>query len=237
MDCDSCRNGARMTPEAIRAFAGEWGLRRTPIPFLEEIRAHVARRVGPVSGALVLPDFGPAPFDILIVEPAPDRPFTALVTAGVSAVAMTPPSSAPPSCRRVEFAILLPPDWGLSRADRGDERRAWPLALLIDLGRRVGTGQAWFWCRHTYEVADGPLVDGSPYPALLLSHSAVLDPDFSGFDRSDGEYVHFLSVWPLHRSECAFACRSGLDRLLDRLSERGVTDILDERRPPVAKAR
>jgi hypothetical protein len=54
--------------------------------------------------------------------------------------------------------------------------------------------------------------------------------DFPLLKTNDGRAIHFYSVWPLLPDETEFKLKHGFDDLMDRLFERGVTDLIDVRR-------
>jgi hypothetical protein len=234
--CDGCRNGVRKSPEALRAWLSEWNIRPEPLAHQRAIVDHVARYIGRYDGAVLGGSPGGNQVEVLMVHATKERPFHALVTSGVSRHAMDPPAGEPAGRPRIEFVLLLPPEWRIGAELSRSPKWTWPFRLLIELGRTIHRERWFVWCRHTYEVGDGPLVEGTNFRSLLFHHSCLLDPGFNDLALPGGEEIHFLSLWPLRPDELASARRSDPDRLLERLVGAGVTDVLDPDRRSIFRS-
>jgi hypothetical protein len=196
----------------------------------EHVRGHLGGE-GSVFHEIVSDDLH---IDVHIVPPAPDRPFYALVTSGMSEFPMNTGREAF-EFRHAELCMALDPDWKLTPEAFTDERWYWPVRLLKTLARYPRETNTWVGFGHSVATADPP----EPYgPGTTLCSAVLLTPvslgaGFNEMKRADGAVTHFWNVVPLHESELRFKLEHGVEPLLEAFERAGVEDVVRADRPPV----
>lgn len=208
----------------------------------ERVADHVVRTIGSIDGIVALRGRNPdaPPVSLLHVPVTEAKPFQFLVSAGLSALAQPVPTTmreqlqaeghpAPPD--RVELALGLPGDWPVENA--GPEH-TWPLRLLADLAMFPLEQEAWYMPGHTIPNFGGGSYHASTQMncALLIEPRNLLD-DAQSFPSPDGQ-VKLLGVVPLFPREVELKQEEGLDKLLERLEQDRVSEILIPGREAVA---
>jgi hypothetical protein len=194
---------------------------------------HVAKHVGPI--AQTLHHDVPHPLSVVLfhVPPHEGRPFHAVVTAGMSHHAMTPPRGAE-GCTHVELVALLPPEWDLSPEGLRKLQNAWPLRELESLARMPYDHGDWLWCGHS--MANGhpamPYGPGTNFAGALLVHPERLLPGLGDL-KLDDRLIHFLAFLPVYRDELHWILRRGKAPFYRRMDAAGFTEIIDTSRPSV----
>lgn len=194
---------------------------------MAEIEAHVERHVGKPASVFheLVSDL--VHIDVHIVEPTPERNFYTLFTTGTSDRPMAAPENAS-DCQYAELLICLPPDWKLEQSDFDDEANYWPIGLLKFLARFPHQYKTWLFIGHTLPNGDPPrpFADNTDFCCALLSTPALFGPDFLTLHLEDRK-IHFLALVPLYREEMELKLRHGVNALLDRFEDAGVTELLD----------
>jgi hypothetical protein len=203
---------------------------------IREVGEHIERHVGKPASVFheIVSDL--VHVDVHLVEPSEERDFYALVTSGMS----DRPMAAPPEagdCRYAELVICLPPDWPLTMDKLKDERNYWPIRWLKVLSRLPHEYQTWLFRGHTVPNGDPPrpFAANTKLCCALLLAPVLFGDDFQTLDVSPEKTINFLGLVPLYREEMEFKLREGLDPLLERLDEAGVTELLDLRRVNVCR--
>ena len=203
---------------------------------LEQISAHIQRYLGVIETVFHEVASDMVHIDVHFVKPSDDYPYIRLVTSGMSDLPMTMPSeNAVP--RFVELIMSLPADWKLDQTALEDEYWYWPVGLLKYLARLPHKYQTWLGWGHTVPNGD----PAEPYaPDTNLCGSIVLPsvtvPDgFHSLRIDDQKEITFYAVVPLFEEEMNLKLRLGTDELLDRLGNKGITDVVSRTRPNVAK--
>jgi hypothetical protein len=186
--------------------------------YIAAVEAHLRRHVGlgcRVEFAEVSPRI---PSVVRATSSGDGRSPEVFVTAGLSDRPVRPPPGAGVGPVWVELALCVAPELD------GEA----PLRLLLEVARAVRIGHASAWYHRTLEVAPRRLTTGGPrFAGVFLGASVVLPEGFLRCDLDDGERIHFLSLYPLHRDELELYRRRGPYELIDRLEARGITDLLD----------
>lgn len=204
----------------------------------ELISDHVEKHIGKVDHIFheILSDL--VHIDILIVAPTPQRDFWTLVTSGMSDLPMAVPPDLD-NLRRAELMICLPRSWPMSGPNDPDnsvwkdEANYWPIRWLKTLARLPHEYDTWLGWGHTVPNADPP----EPFaPNTRLCCSLLLSPvtapeEFGTMALNETERIVFYALYPLYREEMDFKLKHGTDPLVLRLSEAGVTELLDPHRP------
>lgn len=205
---------------------------------LEEISAHIDANLGPVETVFHELVSDTVHIDIHFVLPTPARPFTTLVTSGMSDLPMSvPEGSAAP--RYAELMITLPPDWKLDSESFNSEEWYWPLRLLKTLARLPHKYSTWLGLGHTMPNGD----PSEPYaPNTRLSGAMIIPPlsapeSFHTLRIDEEKTIAFYSVLPLYSAEMDLKLRKGANALFDKLDAKHIGDVVDLQRPDVAKKR
>ena len=104
--------------------------------FANAIGGHIIQHVGPITNVFHERVPSVVQIDVLVVGPSDERPFTTLVTCGMSDRAMHVPIEDPddlariPELRYAELLLCLPPDWPLTPEAFADESNYWPIRWL-----------------------------------------------------------------------------------------------------------
>ena len=203
---------------------------------IEAISGHIERHVGPIARVwheLVSDDLH---IDVHHVDPAPHRPFHALVTSGMSEFPMSVPAQRE-SFRFAELAILLPQHWLVTEKDFEDEKNYWPLRLLKRMARYPHENHTWLGYGHT--VANqgeppAPFASNTALNAIITLPALSLVEAFWKLERPRAPVINFWMVVPLYWEELQLKLRAGTDALLAALEQHAVTEIIDPSRANAA---
>lgn len=203
---------------------------------LAAVGAHIARHVGRPETVFheLISDL--VHIDIHVVTPTDVRPYTTLVTSGMSARPMSPPEGAE-HMAWAELALCLPSDWPLSQEAFEQEENYWPLRWLKILARMPHEYETWLGYGHTVPNGDPP----EPFAAntklcgFALSGPRVLPEDFMTLKLDDGRTVYFYMLLPLYKEEMDLKLRKGIDALEQGLFRVGATEVVDINRPNAAR--
>lgn len=209
-------------------------------PHIAALGRHIAKHMGPIENVFHEIASDLVHVDVHVVPPAKKRPFTTLVTTGMSERPMTVPAEAGRhAARRAELLIALPPDWPLDVESFEDERRYWPIRWLKVLARLPHEYETWLDWGHTVPNGDPPqpFAPGTKFCCNLIL-APVLFPESARVAKVKGlGSVHFFAVFPLYREEMQLKLDEGTEVLLERFEEHGVTELVDVGRPNVALRR
>lgn len=203
---------------------------------LEQISDHIEKHLGKVETVFHEIVSDTVHIDVHFVKPTSEFPFVRLITSGMSDLPMTTPvgSDAP---QFVELLTTLPADWHLDQKSFESETWYWPVRLLKSLARLPHSYKTWLGWGHTIPNGDPP----EPYAKNTRLCGSIVLPSITVSDNfhtlfiDDRKTITFYSVVPLYEEEMNFKLRSGTDALLDKLSKRNVTDIIDPSRVNVSK--
>lgn len=174
--------------------------------------------------------------DVHVFAPRPDRPFYTLVTSGMSDLPMAVPEGAG-SPRHAELLLCLPPEWPLDEASFQDERHYWPVRALKSMARFPHEYGTWLGWGHTVPNGDppAPLAPGVSFTTLLVERPVTLPPEAHDLPVSPERTISFFSIVPLHDDEVRLKMAKGIEALEALFDEKGVSELLDVRRPSVAR--
>jgi hypothetical protein len=133
--------------------------------------------------------------------------------------------------------MTLPADWQLDQASFKDEAWYWPIRLLKDLARLPHSHQTWLGWGHTVPHGDppAPYAESTRLCGAIMLPSITVPDEFHRLRIDDTKTISFFAVVPLYEEEMNLKLRSGTDALLEKLSKKKVTDIVDTARGNVEK--
>ncbi len=208
-------------------------------PFADAIVAHVTKHLGPVTNVFheIQPD--QVKLDLLVVGPTDARPYTTLVTCGMSERPMRVPIEDPddlgrvPELRLAELMLCLPPDWPLTAESFRQPEHFWPIRWLKALARLPHRQGGWLGLGHTIPNGEPPVpfASNTSFCCWLVDEPVLSPPEFQKLREGEGDHVvNFYSAVPLYEEEMWVKLRKGgsaLGQLLDRAK---VNELIDVRR-------
>jgi hypothetical protein len=205
---------------------------------IELIEKHIAAHIGDPAWVFheIVSDL--VHLDVHIVSPTAARPWTTLVTCGMSVRAMTVPPGAE-EFSYAELLLALPPEWPLDQESLKDENNYWPVRLLKMLARLPHEYETWLGLAHSVPNGEPP----EPYAPSTKLCGAVLGPPilapdgFACLQVTPEMPIHFLAVYPVYAGEMKLKLDRGAEALFERLDQAGVNELLDPKRKNVAKKR
>jgi hypothetical protein len=208
--------------------------------FVTAIGEHVTKHIGPVTDAFHERVSDVVRVDLLVVGPHEGRPFTTLVTCGMSELPMRVPLENPddlgliPELRFAELLLALPPDWPLTPEAFQDEANYWPLRWLKRLARLPHQMEGWLGLGHTVPNGDPPrpLAPSVPFAGWLIDEPVLLPKDVLKLRVAD-RVINFYAAVPLTAAEMDFKMHTGGGALAQRLDRAKVSELIDVNRADV----
>jgi hypothetical protein len=205
------------------------------------IADHIIEHIGPITSVFheVTPDI--VQIDLLVVGPQEEKPFTTLVTCGMSDRAMRVPIEDPddlariPELRYSELLLCLPADWPLSTDAFKDEANYWPVRWLKRLARLPHQMEAWLGLGHTIPNGDPPrpFAGNTTFSGWLVDEPVLFHSDVQKL-RTVDKAINFYSIVPLYEGEMTLKLRKGSGALSHLLDQAKVSELVDVNRRNVA---
>ncbi|UOQ53696.1 suppressor of fused domain protein [Hymenobacter cellulosivorans] len=206
---------------------------------IEAISDHIEQHVGKISSVFHEIISDKVHLDVHIVEPSKDFPFYTLVTSGMSDLPMTVPEGEE-DARYAELCILLPSTWPM--AENGDvvgvsedDDAYWPIGWMKFLARFPHEYHTWLGVGHTIPNGEeaAPYASNTKLGCMLVLPSISLPKEFRELKISEDKTINFYCLYCLYPEEMQLKMDKGLDALLDKFEEYGMSDVLDIARPNV----
>jgi hypothetical protein len=209
-----------------------------PDSYANAIADHVIQHIGPITNVFHEVRSDIVQIDLLVVGPRENRPFTTLVTCGMSDRPMRIPIEDPDDLARVrslrfaELLVSLPPDWPLSPEDFQKEENYWPVRWLKRLARLPHQHDGWLGLGHTIPNGDPP----RPFASNTLLCCWLIDqplslPEAGQKLRTKEKAINFYAIVPLYDQEVALKLREGSGALGRALDRARVTELITVGRP------
>jgi hypothetical protein len=213
----------------------------SPADHADAVAEHVSRHVGPITEVFHEARPHLFPLDILVVGPHEGRPYTTLVTCGMSTLPMRVPIEDPadlgrvPALRHAELLLCLPPDWPLTAEAFQREENYWPVRWLKKLARFPHLHEGWLGLGHTVPNGDPPepFAADTRFCGWLVDQPLLFSADLQKL-RVGEKLINLYAIVPLYEEEITLKVRKGsaaLGHLLDRAK---VTELIDRARASVA---
>ncbi|PEI88233.1 hypothetical protein COL30_13920 [Bacillus pseudomycoides] len=192
----------------------------------DEILEHVTKYFGTIQNTIseIVPG-SRVSVNIHIIPPSMNNDFVTLVTTGMSDAPMDY-SNEESEFKYAELLLKLPSSWIVGKDNMEDQNYYWPLEWL----RKVA---------HIPHIYDGWLDEGvilpngkppQPFAAnTKLSCIMVCRPKEFGLDKVQGEQgrINIYTLVPIYEEERNLALEKGYEYLLNKMSEKGISDVLD----------
>lgn len=200
----------------------------------EKISAHIEKHIGPISYVLHEIVSEMIHVDIYVVLPTPKRPFTTLITQGMSDLPMTTPQGQE-SRAYAELVICLLPDWPLDEVSLRDERFYWPIRLVKTIARFPHEYKTWLFVKHTIPNGDPPKTysPGTEMCCALITTARCVPKEFWELRVNEQKNIYFLGLVPLYRQEMEFKLTNGAPELIKKLNENKIAEFLYKKRKSV----
>jgi Suppressor of fused protein (SUFU) len=198
------------------------------------IAEHVLNHIGPITNVFyeVHPDI--VQIDLLVVGPQEGRPYTTLVTCGMSERPMRVPIEDPddlarvPELRFAELLLCLPPDWQLSQEAFQQEENYWPVRWLKRLARLPHQHDGWLGVGHTIPNGDParPFAANTRFCCWMIDQPILFPKEVQKL-RAKDRATNFYSAVPLYEDEMQLRLRKGSSALAQLLDRGKVSELID----------
>jgi hypothetical protein len=199
-----------------------------------QITAHIERHLGPVTSVLRPSAVDGVRIDIHHVAATTTRPVQTLVTSGMSDLPMRVPEGTD-SPRHLELMVTLPESWKLDDQAIENLNWYWPVRQLAALAYRPHQLSSWLGWGHTVPNGDPPeaLAPGTKLSGAIIVPSLLVPTDFYELE-TGSRTIAFYGVVPLYPEEMDMRLRDGMEALLAKMVDHGITDLIDPARKNVA---
>ncbi|HEX9997688.1 MAG TPA: suppressor of fused domain protein [Abditibacterium sp.] len=192
--------------------------------YQSELESHLEKYAGPIEFRFE---------NLLLVRATPQRACHVVVTTDLSNEAMPAPKG---EWKWAELCALLPLDWPLDpEIWQNDPNFAWPMRELQRLADFSRQNAAWLGFGHSIPNGEPPQPFGpnTKQCASFLLPPMELPEKFARLRLSDNEILNFWTIVPIYRDELAVKVNQKAPSLIEKLSSRGVSDIINPTRPSV----
>ena len=201
-------------------------------------RARRRKHIGPITNVFHEIQSDVVRIDILVVGPHEGRPYTTLVTCGMSERPMRIPIEDPddlarvPELRFAELLVCLPPDWPLTPEAFLQEENYWPVRWLKRLAacrisKTAGSASATRCRTATHRDRSRR---NTQFCCWLIDEP-VSFPQAGQKLRAIDRAINFYSIVPLYEGEMAHKIEEGSASLGRRLDQAKVSELIDLNRP------
>ncbi|MDR2346259.1 MAG: suppressor of fused domain protein [Planctomycetaceae bacterium] len=195
------------------------------------ISDHIKKHLGPINNVFHEIISDQVHVDVYLVKPTASIPYNILITSGMSDKPMNVPNGRE-ELRFAELCILLPSDWPLDIESFNDENNYWPVRWLKQLARFPHEYDTFFCLEHTISGEENePVSSNCSFCGFLFFTPMSLPKDFCNLKLENNDIIHFYCLIPLYKEEIELKNNKGLDELLKRFSQSGLTDVVNINRP------
>lgn len=203
---------------------------------IEAVTSHIEAHLGAIAYVMheIVSDL--VHIDIHVVAPTKKRPWTTLVTSGMSDSPMNVPSGHE-DARFAELMLALPREWSLKQDQLRDESIYWPIRLLKMLARLPHEYDTWLGIGHTVPNGDPPqpYAENTDFSCAILLPPVLCGEEFSALEVSPSKAINFYAVFPLFAEETNFKLSKGTEALYERLARHEVNELMDVNRRNVCR--
>lgn len=202
----------------------------------EKLEEHIETHVGVINMAFHEIISTHVHIDVYHVAPTEERPFHVLITHGMS----DRPMSTPEECEQWRYAELmcfLPNEIELTEEGIKDHHNFWAIENLKYLARFPHVYDTWLGHGHTLQNGDPiePYTNETELCASLLLPTIMLPKEFSTLNVRDDKTIYIYNVFPIYLEEVNYKMKHGVDALLDKFDQYGLSDVYDIHRVNTCK--
>jgi len=191
-----------------------------------EILNHITKHFGPIENTISETVPGSRlSVTIQIIPPSMNKDFVALVTTGMSDEPMDY-SDEERTFKHVELLLKLPSSWIVKEDNMKDQNHYWPLGWIRKVAHIPHLYEGW--------LEEGVILPNGEPPQPFASNTKlscimICRPKESGLDNVHirGEDINIYTLVPIYEEERNLALEKGYEYLLERMSEKGISDVLD----------
>jgi hypothetical protein len=192
--------------------------------YQSELEAHLEKYAGPIETRFE---------NLLAVRATPGRACHIVVTTDLSDEPMPAPKS---EWAWAELCVLLPADWSLDpQIWQEDPAMGWPMRELQRLVSYSRSTQTWLGFGHS--VPNGtpaqPFAPSTRQCCSFLIPPLEMPEKFARLRLQDKEILNFWAIVPLYPDELAVKINQKAPALIERLSQKGISDIINPTRPSI----
>jgi hypothetical protein len=177
----------------------------------DDIRTYVSKKLGNIHLSIPSQINSELDIEVLIVEPAKNKPYYTLITSGLSQYEMKIPPFLE-SNSFCELVIYLPEDWKILNPNIN---HFWPINSLIELSRKIANNYGWVTFSSIMSLNQN-VSDNCSFDSFLFI-SGVEDEAII-----DSKYVSFFTLIPIYNEEALFGKQNTGDKLFSDLVDDGL---------------
>ncbi len=166
---------------------------------------------------------------------------TLIMTNGLSNKEMNVPEVAKER-KHIELFFALPSYWEWEEID--NPNRNWIFTWIQKLAKHLNTNETWFGYGHSFsnKIKDNDVSDYQPLsPIMRQQHLILIDPIDLDYEvqklEIDGKEVYFLAIVPLYSDELDYKQGNSTRKLVKKMMNSRVSEVLDEFRGTVMKSK
>lgn len=189
-----------------------------------ELERHIEKYAGPIAFR----------FENLLVVSANERRASHLVVSTDLSDAPMPKTK--PEWQWAEICALLPATWPLDAALwQNDLDFGWPMREVQRVVRFARETQTWLGFGHSIPNGNppAPFAPSTQQCASFLIPPLELPEKFARLRLEDGEILNFWAIVPIYANELAVKVNQKAPTLIEKLSVKGVSDVIDPTREDV----
>lgn len=192
----------------------------------DEILGYVSKYFGTIQDTLieVVPG-SKVSVNIHIIPPSMNKGFVTFVTTGMSDLPMVY-SNEESEFKFAELLLKLPSSWRVGKDNMGDKSHYWPIEWLRKVAHIPHIYDGW--------ITEGVILPNGEPPQPFASNTKlscimVCRPTESGLDKVQSEQgpINIYTLVPIYEEERNLVLEKGYEYLLEKMNEKGISDVLD----------
>ncbi|MBY0599706.1 suppressor of fused domain protein [Bacillus bingmayongensis] len=166
---------------------------------------------------------------IHIIPPSKENHFITLVTTGMSDYPMDNSEEAS-EFKYAELIQKLPVDWPIKKEDLKDQNMYWPLGWLRKTAHIPHAYDGWLTEGVILPNGEPPQPFASRTKLSCIMVCKVQEKGLEKLVTPQDDLINFYTLVPIYEEERTLALEKGYKYLLNKMNEKGITDILDTKR-------
>ncbi|MFU1992785.1 hypothetical protein CN918_03905 [Priestia megaterium] len=191
-----------------------------------EVLNHITKQFGPIEDTISETVPGSrVSVTIHIIPPSVNKDFVTLVTTGMSDEPMDY-SDEERTFKYAELLLKLPSSWVVEKDNMKDPNHYWPFGWLRNVAHIPHLYDGW--------LEEGVILPNGEPPQPFASNTKlscvmICRPQESGLANvhTRDKDINMYTLVPIYEEERKLALEKGYEYLLERMNEKGITDVLD----------